>query len=116
MDPDKHKKWTGVDNKLILENLNILAQTGANINIRIPLIKNVNADKTSITEMARFVSGLPGKTPKINLLPYHSIATNKYNKLGLNYNKMEMDEPSEEEQNIAVALFKKFGIDSEIGG
>ncbi|MCK5730847.1 MAG: glycyl-radical enzyme activating protein, partial [Draconibacterium sp.] len=42
MNSDKHKKWTGVGNQLILKNLKILAENGANVNVRIPLIKNVN--------------------------------------------------------------------------
>ncbi len=116
MDSENHKKWTGVGNQLILENLKVLVETGANINIRIPLIKNVNADKKELTEMAKFISELPGKTPVVNLLAYHNIAANKYNKLGQNYNELEMAEPSEKEQNQAVEIFGHFGIDVEIGG
>jgi len=116
MDAAKHKKWTGVSNKLILENLKILAETGANINIRVPLIKNVNADKTSLQEMAKFVSELPGKKPVVNILPYHSIAANKYNKLGSEYEEFNMAEPTEKEQNRALQIFETFGIEAEIGG
>ncbi len=116
MDPVKHKKWTGVSNKLILENLKILAETGAEINIRIPLIKNVNADRKSLVEMAEFISGLPGEMPKVNILPYHNIAANKYTKLGYSYQEFNMAEPSEEEQNKAISIFKSFGLVAEIGG
>lgn len=116
LDSAKHKKWTGVGNQLILKNLKILAETGANINIRIPLIKNVNADKKELTEMAQFISELPGEKPIINLLPYHKLATNKYNKLGSGYDEMEMAEPSEKEQNRAVEIFNSLGIEVEIGG
>lgn len=116
MDAAKHKKWTGVSNKLILENLKILAETGANINIRVPLIKNVNADKTSLQEMAKFVSELPGKKPVVNILPYHNIAVNKYNKLGSEYNEFNMAEPTEKEQNRALQIFEAFGLEAEIGG
>ena len=115
MDSEKHKKWTGVDNQLILKNLKHLAETGANINIRIPLIKNVNADRNELTKMARFISTLPGNQI-VNLLPYHSIAANKYNKLGSVYNEFDMAEPSEKEQNKAVEIFNSFGIEVEIGG
>lgn len=116
MDAVKHKKWTGVSNKLILQNLRVLAETGANINIRIPFIKNVNADYNSIAEMATFIAGLSGKKPMVNILPYHNIAANKYIKLGSKYNEFNMAEPSEEEQKRAVAIFKKFGLKAEIGG
>jgi pyruvate formate lyase activating enzyme len=116
MDTKKHKKWTGVNNQLILDNLKILSEIGADINIRIPLIKNVNADYNSISEMADFISRLPGKKPFVNILPYHNIAANKYNKLGSEYEEFNMAEPSEEEQNRAVFIFNKFGITAEIGG
>ncbi|MBT3383141.1 MAG: glycyl-radical enzyme activating protein [Prolixibacteraceae bacterium] len=116
MDSEKHKRWTGVGNQLILKNLNILAKTGANINIRIPLIKNINSDEKELTKMARFIAELPGKKPIVNLLPYHNIAKNKYSKLGSEYNEYDMAEPSEEEQNQAIEIFRKFEIIPEIGG
>jgi pyruvate formate lyase activating enzyme len=116
MDPIKHRKWTGVSNKLILENLKLLSETGANINIRIPLIKNVNADSKSLTEMAKFVSELSGNKPAISLLPYHNIAANKYTKLGSKYQELNMEEPSEKEQKRAVSIFSEFGLVAEIGG
>jgi pyruvate formate lyase activating enzyme len=115
MDSDKHIKWTGVRNQPILKNLKILAETGTDINIRIPLIKNVNTDVEELTEMAKFVSELPGKQI-VNLLPYHNIASNKYNKLGEVYNEFEMAEPSEAEQTRAIEIFRNFGIEVEFGG
>ena len=115
MDSDKHKKWTGVGNKLILKNLKVLAENKANINIRIPLIKNVNTNVEELTEMAKFVSNLPGEQI-VNLLPYHNIAANKYNKLGSVYNEFEMEEPSGKEQSRAIKIFQKFGIKVEVGG
>uniref|UniRef100_UPI00321664E0 glycyl-radical enzyme activating protein n=1 Tax=uncultured Draconibacterium sp. TaxID=1573823 RepID=UPI00321664E0 len=116
IDSAKHKKWTGVSNKLILENLRVLAESGAKINIRIPLIRNVNADYNTLTQMAEIIAALPGKKPVVNLLPYHNIAAGKYNKLGLKYNEFNMEEPTEEEQNRALAIFEKYGIEAEIGG
>ncbi len=126
MDAIQHKKWTGKNNRLILENLVALAEVGANINIRIPLIKNVNAHKEEIRKMAEFISELPSnqrnsepgtaKKPMVNLLPYHSIAVGKYQKLGSEYNGFDMAEPSEAEQNAAISIFKSFGIEAEIGG
>jgi pyruvate formate lyase activating enzyme len=116
IDSKKHKKWTGVSNHLILENIRILAEAGANINIRIPLIKNVNADRKTVREMAEFISSLPGKKPMVNLLPYHNIAVTKYTKLGSEYKEFNLAEPSEKEQNQAISIFENFGLEAEIGG
>jgi pyruvate formate lyase activating enzyme len=116
MEPEKHKYWTGVNNQLILKNLKVLAETGANINIRIPFIKNVNTDESEISKMAEFVAHLPGKKPMINLLPYHNIASGKYKKLEIEYNSDEMDEPSEKEIQRAIEIFNSFHFEVEIGG
>ena len=126
MDPQKHKQWTGVSNQLILKNLKILAETGANINIRIPLIKNVNADEKEIRRMSEFISKLPNKIsdseitgpkmPVVNLLPYHKIASGKYKKLEIPYGEGEMAELSENEILQAEEIFRSFGIETEVGG
>ncbi len=116
MDPARHKKWTGVDNRLILKNLKILAETGANINIRIPFIKNVNTAENEIRKMADFVSSLPGQKPLVNLLPYHNIASGKYQKLEMEYNAGEMAEPSDLEIRQAIEIFKNRGLEVEVGG
>ncbi len=131
MDPVQHKKWTGVDNRLILKNLKILAETGANINIRIPFIKNVNSGVEEITGMAEFITRLPFKnrgliqssgdrTSKqkmlVNLLPYHNIASGKYKKLEMYYDLKTMTEPTSEDLKSAVEIFEKYGIEVEVGG
>jgi len=115
-DPIQHKKLTGKDNRLILDNLKQLAEKGANINIRIPFVQNVNTSKKEVSEMARFIAALPGKTPLVSILPYHNIAAHKYNKLGSSYNKMDMAEPTDEEIEFAISIFKKFDIEAEVGG
>jgi pyruvate formate lyase activating enzyme len=114
--PVQHKKWTGKDNRLILENLKMLAESGANINIRIPLIKNVNTAKEELLQMAELIASLHGKKPAVNILPYHNIASGKYKKLGMEYETFEMAEPSEEEQNYALSVFESYGLKVEIGG
>ena len=116
MDPIQHKKWTGVDNRLILKNLKLLAEKEANINIRIPLIKNVNTSEEEIREMAEFASALPGEKPVVNLLPYHNIASGKYKKLEITYDEGEMGEPSEKKIQQAVEIFNSFGLETEVGG
>lgn len=116
MDPEKHRQWTGVSNELILENLRILAGTGANINIRIPLVKGVNADDGNIRQSAAFIASLPGPKKPVSLLPYHNIAINKYNKLGQNYNLEGMQEPAKEEIEQIISLFSEYGLTATVGG
>jgi len=116
MDSEKHQKWTGVPNEKILENLKILAETGAKIIIRIPLIGGVNDDVENITQTARFVSALAGEKKTVNLLPYHKIAQTKYGKLGRPDDFIILEEPGKEAQLRAIAIFQEYGIKGTIGG
>jgi len=116
MDPEKHRKWTGVTNEKILENLKALSATGAKIIIRIPLIGGVNDDAENIETTARFVAGLSGMKKDVNLLPFHKIAQTKYQKLGRPEDFHLLEEPSKEVQLQAISIFQKYGLAATIGG
>jgi pyruvate formate lyase activating enzyme len=116
MDPERHKKWTGVDNRIILENLQLLAATGATITIRIPLVKGVNDDDENIEKTALFVANLAGEKKNINILPYHNIAAGKHDRLGGSYDDSDMSEPESDELDQIIAKFAQFDIKATIGG
>ena len=58
MDEEKHRKYIGMGNKVILDNLKGIASEGARIYIRIPTVKEVNGDPESLkkTTFARLRS------------------------------------------------------------
>ena len=116
MDSKKHKEWTGAGNKRILQNLAALAESGAAIQIRIPLIKGVNADDENIEATAAFVAALPGPGKKISLLPYHNVAAGKFAKLGQDYEPGPMASPGDEDLERVIARFASHGLTATIGG
>jgi pyruvate formate lyase activating enzyme len=116
IDADKHKLYTGVDNRLILENLARLAETGANIQIRIPLIGGVNDDDTNITETAEFVAGLPGQKKPVSLLPFHDVARGKDAKLGRKRDLGGFSAPGADSLGRAVRIFTEYGLQASVGG
>ncbi len=116
MDSKKHKEWTGAGNQRILQNLKALAETGAAIQIRIPLIKGVNADDANIEATATFIAALPGPEKKINLLPFHNAAAGKFAKLGQDYKPRPMAEPGKEDLARVIARFASHGLTATIGG
>lgn len=116
MDDDKHKKYTGVSNQKILSNLVELAKTGTEINIRIPLIKEVNDDEENVVESAKFIAALAGKKKTVNILPYHNIAIPKYLKLGQDCDLNGLEEPTEKELQDIVNKFIGYGLKAKIGG
>lgn len=81
MDPTAHHRHTGVDNRLILENLQQLSASGASVWIRIPLIPGFNDDQENIDATGRFAAALPRRHP-LFVLPYHGIAEGKSHRLG----------------------------------
>ncbi|MEE4253894.1 MAG: glycyl-radical enzyme activating protein [Desulfuromusa sp.] len=116
MDTEKHKAYTGVDNEPILSNLVALAASGADIQIRIPLIKGVNADAENLTATAAFIAGLPGAKKSVNLLPYHATAAHKYQKLGGRYLQDNLDEPDKVDLQQAIDLFLAHDLLATVGG
>ena len=101
-DKEKHKQYTGADNKVILDNLKKLFEAGANICIRIPIICGVN---DSVGEMQRIKSFLqPYRPVKIELLPYHSLGTHKYD--ALNMEKYEFEAPDEKIMKELNSVFE----------
>lgn len=116
MDPVAHKKWTGGDNDTILENLRVLAASGAKIIVRIPLIKGLNADEENIRASAAFIASLDGEPKQVDLLPYHNIAATKYTRLNQDCDLSAMAEPTQEDLELAITIFKEHGITAKIGG
>ncbi len=116
MDARRHKKFTGVDNQLILGNLSLLAATGAAIEIRVPLIVGVNDDAQNLHQLAEFVARLPGQRPRVSLLPFHNVALHKYVKLGQKYESGTMQTPDSEQLQQAAEIIGAPGLDVRVGG
>ncbi len=111
----KHRKWTGVDNKKIFENLNILAEKDSEIIFRVPFIHGVNTDRKNIEATAKLVAELPLSTKRIEILPYHNIAIKKYEQLGQTYEHSEiLSEPTADDLAIATEVFSTYNLDFEI--
>ncbi len=83
MDDEDHIMYTGVSNKTILQNLKSLVLHEKQIVIRIPVVPGITNTEKNIREIKEFLLNLmaEGKSTiplMISLLPYHSIAKNKY--------------------------------------
>ena len=84
IDDIKHRRYVGVSNRLILDNLQRLSEHEHNIIIRIPIIPGINDDEENIELTIEFISSLPHLSG-INLLPYHHMASSKYAGIGKEY-------------------------------
>ena len=115
MDSETHKRYTGVPNEQILNNLELLSTHGARIRIRIPVIPGVNSDDENIDRMGSFVSSLPG-VHTISLLPYHKAAEAKYGRLDMEYSLGALMPPSLSEVEAIAKRLEGFGSRVKIGG
>jgi pyruvate formate lyase activating enzyme len=100
MDAERHKKWSGIGNKRILENLQKAYQQFPDKKFiaRTPVIPGVNDSEENIKATLAFIR--PHKNViKYELLPYHRFGDSKYGYLGQKY-ELE-DFPSLSEETLA---------------
>jgi len=84
MDPELHRKYTGCDNAPILDNARFLAEKGADILFRQPLVPGYTDSEENIRRMAEFILSLGGGYA-IELMPFHRAGAPKYAALNLPY-------------------------------
>lgn len=117
MDPEGHKKYIGVDNSLILENLKKLSDEGACLYIRLPIIQQVNATDEHIESVIHFLKENNIHARQVNLLPYHDIGKGKYASLDMEYHDDEMSVPVSELMEHFKSMFEEQGFNKvNIGG
>ena len=117
IDNEKHKKYIGMGNSLILSNLTELAKSGARIYIRIPVVSEVNGDRGSMKDIMDFLNENGIRPAQVNLLPYHSTGSHKYGKLGRKYGAEDLTAPSDEEMKSFVTQWENEGYTNiRIGG
>jgi pyruvate formate lyase activating enzyme len=113
MDDERHKQFTGVSNKLILENLRRLDEAGAQCVVRIPLIPGVNDDEENLVESGKFLASL-SSVESVDLMGYHDIARAKYEALGQAYRLSETKAPSAEKLQAAAKILEGFGLSVKV--
>ncbi|MBI9035822.1 MAG: glycyl-radical enzyme activating protein [Bacteroidales bacterium] len=112
---ESHMKYTGVDNKRILENLTLLLDRKKTTYIRIPLIPGVNDKKEQIESVISLIQGRDN-VKRIDILPFHKIASHKYDKLNMDYKMQKVDEPDKLEVFKVRDQFLDAGFSVNIGG
>ena len=116
LDDTLHVKYTGVSNRLILENLHLLLDLGKPVWLRHPVIPGINDTFGEKEKLKELLKQFSGKISVINLLPYHSIARNKYRKAGrTNYLESLKDLPASDLQPMVDEL-EETGVKVIIGG
>jgi len=116
MNEDRHLKYTGVSNKLILNNLQLLIRSGKKIIIRVPVIPGINDSKEEFIALKSYLSGMITMVKEVDLLPFHAAAENKYKRFRIdNFMKGIKSTPKEALVGMKIAL-EEMGFTVRIGG
>lgn len=103
MDPEQHRRYTGVDNVQILRNFGWLKASGIPLILRVPLIPGVNDTVENLEATAQAAEGADNLL-RVELLRYNRVAGAKYDGFGMTYHP-EFD--TEKDPNVLKTPFEK---------
>ena len=83
-DPNRHKQFTGADNRLILENLRLLDRAQKEIVLRCPIIPTLNDREDHLLGIAELANSSKSIS-RVVIEPYHTLGAGKYERLGRSY-------------------------------
>ncbi len=84
MNPEKHRKLTGVSNELILSNARAVSERSVPLYIRLPVIPGYNDSEENIRATCEFALGL-SSVVEFHLLPLHHLGKARYDSLNRPY-------------------------------
>ena len=128
-DTETHRKYVGVGNERIKENLRKLIVAGANVWIRIPVVPGVNDSVEEMRQIRDFLEKCGGMTQgeeefrqcggmvqgeedfrqrggihRVELLPYHAMGENKYRAIGMD--PVVFGVPDAEKMEVLREIFR----------
>lgn len=110
-----HQRYTGFDNRLILENARKVAEHGTPMIVRLVVIPGSNDSPEEFQARLDFVRSLQ-VVEQIDLLPYHKLGVAKYARLGKGYVPGELGVPEESHIEALRRLVSDQGFKVTVGG
>lgn len=114
LDPKRHQELVGVPLAPILSNLHALADTGARIWLRVPIVPSFTDTEEDLEAIARLASSL-ATVRRVSLLPYHAIGAGKFKRLRKTYDLERLVPPSGDRMKELAGIFRARGLDVRIG-
>lgn len=111
----QHRENTGVDNRIIWENLRYLDSIGKDVILRLPIIPGYNDDWEELCQEAERLAPLHC-IRRVDILPYHPYGKSKYREIGKEYLIPEGLQVPQEYQQRICELFTSRGFLTQIGG
>jgi pyruvate formate lyase activating enzyme len=113
MDPERHKKGTGVSNDLILSNLRAVSNRNIPIYVRIPVIPGFNDSEENIKATCEFARSLQSLV-EVDLLPLHHLGKARYANLDRPYPIDDLHPVPEDVIQELMLLIESHGIEARV--
>ena len=84
IDPEKHKKLTGHDNKAVLGFAKFLEKNNIPVWVRHIIVEGITDEKSDLVRLGEFIGSL-NNLHALDVLPYHTMGVNKYKELNIDY-------------------------------
>ena len=108
-----HKEYTGISNKVVLENIKKLDELNKPVIVRTPLIPGVTDTKENISAIAKYIKGMKN-LQRYELLNFNPLGEGKYRSLDKE-NAFEKARPlSEDALSDIVACLEDVGVSYKI--
>ena len=111
----EHQTLTGVRNDMVLHNLRYLLKLGRKVIIRYPMIPGLNDSEENLVAMKNLFMELP-TLGELHILPYHSMANGKYQRLDMENLMVGIAEPTSDWMEKVAIRFRSIGLNVKIGG
>ena len=110
-DSATYRKTTGVEVAPTLEFARRLDRLNKKVWIRFVMVPGLTDAEENMRGLAEFVSTL-GNVERLEILPFHKMGEDKYEKLGMTYQLKDTRVPTDQEILAARALFRSYGIEA----
>ena len=111
-----HKRYTGVGNRLIMDNAELLLEKGQDVIFRIPLVPGVNTGREDLDRWISWFSTRKAQIREIHLLPYHKTGSDKYRRLHRVYGMGDLEPMPDQELRTIKEYIASTGIPVTVGG
>jgi pyruvate formate lyase activating enzyme len=109
LDPDLHRRITGMDNGPVLAFARRLAALRRPMWLRYVLVPGLTDHADEINRIAQFAADL-GNVERVDVLPFHQLGRFKWEKLGMDYKLGDTQPPSRAKSEEAIDRFRARGL------
>ena len=110
IDEIKHKAITGVSSNKVFAFMEYLREINKPLWIRYVVIPGLTDDIEDVKRLAEFLKEFPN-IELVDILPYHTMGTYKWEELGLDYSLENVSPPDKESMKEIKEIFKEYGFE-----